>query len=101
MEKKRLIRGGPDKTPDEVRAEGERVSPTVALMDPNGETAVKDFRVVRVVMTDRRHAAEQVLDPSPPETGPERDAKVFTYRRVLGAVDIPRPGYCVLVGAAP
>ena len=55
----------------------------------------------RIVMANRRHPAQQVLQPAPQQARGLGHAPVLLDGRFFGPVDVPRPGLRIRVGATP
>ena len=71
--------------------EAQRVRPLEFSDYPYRESAFKSSTFVRVMMSDRGNAAQQIFDSTPNQPHEHRYRKMFTYGRVTGAMNIACP----------
>ena len=88
VDQKRVARRRLAEARGQVRFELERVGPGEAAHHAHREIRAEDVALVGIVMADRGHAAQQILQRAPPE------AHRFGHAQVLANRDCARDGKC-------
>src|ERR1019366_895641 len=100
VDQKRVARRHLEKPRRQVRLEFERMGPRKVPHHADREIPAKDLTLVRVMMADRGHTAQQVLERAPPEPYRLGHAQLLADRTAVGMVDVAGPGGGIRVDAA-
>src|SRR5580698_2331320 len=99
MDQERPTAGNILRTGGHIGGKAERVSPSKSLHYAHRKPLLKSF-VVRIVVCDGGHSAQEIFQSTPPETDCLRNCQVLLDGRTVGMVNVLRPGGRIGIRAA-